>query len=153
MARTGVSLYRGPKPTREDTSNEAHALERDRRRRRDSGDRRGAAAASMMTTHAQANLSGIGDHGTASLTVNSDTKKLCWKFTLPMVKDVTGASIHSGRDGMKLLELGMHHAATGCASASAMTLEHLAATPKKYYVWVDVKGQMGDLRGQLIAGM
>jgi hypothetical protein len=113
----------------------------------------GAASASMMSTNIEATLSGMGEHGTVRLTVNTDTKKLCWKFSLPMVKGVTGASVHTGMDGMALLELGMHYTASGCAAESAMTLGELAKSPKKYYVWVGTKGHSEDLSGQLHAGM
>ncbi len=113
----------------------------------------GSASGATMTTHIAAKVTGMGEHGTVSLTIDGGTHKLCWKVTLPMVKDVTGASIHTGMDGSKLLGLGMHYAASGCASESAMTLEHLAQMPMSYYVWVDVKGQMGDLRGRLHTGM
>lgn len=113
----------------------------------------GIASASMMATHVTAKLTGMGEHGTVSLTVNANTHKVCWEFKLPMVRNLSGASIHTGKNGRKLLELGMRYAARGCTSESAMTLDHLAAMPKDYYVWVDVRGRMGDLRGQLHTGM
>ncbi|MGH2842515.1 MAG: hypothetical protein ACRDKL_02870 [Solirubrobacteraceae bacterium] len=110
----------------------------------------GVASASMMSSKLAANLSGMGDHGTVQLDVSKG--KVCWKFDLPMVKRVTGASIHAHAKGAKLLELGMHYSQTGCERASAMTLQHLEAKPGSYWVWVDVKGHMDELRGKLHAG-
>jgi hydroxymethylglutaryl-CoA reductase len=111
------------------------------------------ATAAMMTTHLHASLSGMGDHGTVKLTVNTDAKRLCWTLTVPMVRGITGASIHTGSSSATLVELGMHYAARGCETEPAMTLEHLAASPKTYYVWLNTKGHPGDLRGQLHSGM
>jgi CHRD domain len=111
------------------------------------------ASAAMMTTHLHASLSGMGDHGTVGVTVNTDSKRLCWAFTVPMVKHITGASIHAGSGGATLVELGMHYAARSCETESAMTLEHLTAHPKTYYVWLNTQGHPGDLRGQLKSGM
>ena len=112
-----------------------------------------AASAASMTSHVGARLAGMGEHGTVNLTVDSDAKKLCWSFDIPSVKRPTRATIHTGTTGTTLLELGMHFSASGCAKESAMTLEHLAAKPASYSVWVDTKAHMGEVRGTLSAGM
>ena len=111
------------------------------------------ASAAMMTTHLHASLSGMGDHGKVNLTVNTDSKRLCWAFTVPMVKHITGASIHTGMAGATLVELGMHYTARGCETEPAMTLEHLTASPKAYYLWLNTTSHPGDLRGELHSGM
>jgi hypothetical protein len=114
----------------------------------------GAATAAMsMKSELSASLSGMGDKGTATVTINTDSKQICWKLNLPMVKEITGAAIHTGMSGSTLLELGMHYSASGCETESAMTLDHVAMTPKSYYVWINTKGHPGDLRGQLHTGM
>jgi len=111
------------------------------------------ASASMMHPRLAAKLSGMGDHGSVNLTLTATKGKICWKFDLPMVSHITSTSIHSGQSGAMLLELGMHYTKSGCEKASAMTLEHLEAKPKSYWVWVNTKGHPGDLRGQVYAGM
>jgi CHRD domain len=108
------------------------------------------AFASMMHSQLTAHLSGMGEHGTVELQVTSTTGKVCWTFNMPSVT-ATGASVHTGQNGTKLFELGMHYSQHGCMTESAMTLEHLEAAPGKYWVWVDTKGHMGELRGQLAA--
>jgi hypothetical protein len=111
------------------------------------------AAASTMHPELGARLSGMGDHGIVNLQVNSPKGKLCWTFDVPASMGATGASIHVGKTGAKLLELGMHYAKSGCENESAMTLEHLDAKPASYWVWVDTKAHPGELRGALFPGM
>lgn len=112
-----------------------------------------AASASSMTSHLGAHLSGMGEHGTVNLTIDNDAKKLCWSFDIPGVKGPTQATIHTVRGSHVLLELGMHYAASGCEKEAAMTIEHLAAKPGTYSVWVDTGAHMGEVRGTLSAGM
>lgn len=106
------------------------------------------AAAAMMHSQLTAHVTGMGEHGTVNLHVTSAPGKVCWTFNMPMVK-ATAASVHTGQNGAKLFELGMHYSQHGCMAESAMTLEHLETTPGKYWVWVDTKGHMGELRGEL----
>jgi hypothetical protein len=113
----------------------------------------GSASASMMSTHLGASLMGMGDHGTVNLTVNTDTKRLCWGFSFPMSFKINAIAIHAGMNGAQLVQLGMHYTAHGCATETAMTLQHLAAKPASYSVWVNTPGHPGDLRGRLHAGM
>jgi hypothetical protein len=113
----------------------------------------GGASAATMSTHLGASLMGMGDHGTANLTVNTGAKRLCWAFSFPISFRISSAAIHTGMNGTQLLELGMRYTAHGCATESAMTLEHLAAKPASYSVWVSTPGHPGDLRGRLHTGM
>jgi hypothetical protein len=113
-----------------------------------------AGSAAMMHPDLGARLSGMGYHGIVNLQLNQTSGKICWTFDLPAsMGGATMASIHTGQTGAKLLELGMHYTSKGCETESAMTLEHLEAKPASYWVWVDTKAHMGELRGGLIAGM
>jgi len=101
-----------------------------------------------------AHLSGMGYHGVVNLQLTATSGKLCWTFDVPSgMGTPTLASIHTGQTGATLLELGMHYAKTGCEKESMMTVEHLEASPKSYWVWVDTKAHHGELRGALFAGM
>jgi hypothetical protein len=113
----------------------------------------GFASASMMHSHLGANLSGMGDHGSVNLTLNSSSGKVCWTFDLPMVSHITLTAVHTGSNGPVLIEFGMHYTKTGCEHVSAMTLQHLETHPTSYWVWVNTSGHPGDLRGHLHAGM
>jgi hypothetical protein len=111
------------------------------------------ASASAMHAELGAHLSGMGDHGVVNLQVSSGSGKLCWTFDVPAGIGATVASIHAGKSGSTLLELGMHYTAKGCATESKMALEHLEAAPSTYWVWVSTKAHPGELRGALFAGM
>jgi hypothetical protein len=111
------------------------------------------AFASGMHPELGARLAGMGEHGVVNLQVQAKQGKVCWTFDLPTTTGITGASIHKGSNGVVLVKLGKSYAKKGCASASAMTLEHLETTPGTYWVLVDTKGHPGDLRGKLFAGM
>jgi hypothetical protein len=108
------------------------------------------ASASMMHPQLGANLSGMGDHGTANIQIANGG--ICWKLHLPMASDATRVSIHSGSGGAMLLEFGMSYKPSGCEKSPAMTLQHLETKPGQYSVWVDTKGHPGELRGRLFAG-
>jgi hypothetical protein len=111
------------------------------------------ASASAMGHKLGARLSGMGEHGIVSIDVAPASGKLCWNFDVPTLKGATRATIHAGKTGTVLLELGMHYAKTGCTKESRMTLEHLESKPGGYSVWIDTKAHPGDLRGTLFAGM
>ena len=100
-----------------------------------------------------ARLAGMGEHGVVNIQVKSKTAQVCWTFDLPTMRNVTGASIHTGQKGAVLLRLGKKYARKGCTKAGAMVLEHLETKPGSYWVFVDTKGHPGDLRGKLFAGM
>ncbi len=114
-----------------------------------------ALAAGTATMHPElaARLSGMGEHGIVNLQAKQKLKQLCWTFELPTTTGITGASIHAGAKGAVLVRLGRTYTKKGCATVSAMTLEHLEAKPGAYWVFVDTKGHPGDLRGKLFAGM
>jgi hypothetical protein len=98
-----------------------------------------------------ARLAGMGEHGVVNLNVDAKAKKLCWTFDVPTT-GITGASIHSGKQGVVVVRLGSQYSKKGCAAAPEMALEHLETTPAEYWVWIDTKGHPGDLRGKLFAG-
>jgi hypothetical protein len=111
-----------------------------------------AALASEMHPELGARLSGMGEHGVVNLQVKSKAGQLCWTFDLAS-SGLTGASIHAGTSKAALVKLGSSYTKKGCTKAQAMVLEHLETKPSAYWVWVDTKGQPGDLRGKLFAGM
>ena len=110
------------------------------------------AAFAAMHPELGTRLSGMGAHGVVNLQVQATKSKLCWTFDLT-TKGITGASIHKGTTAVVLVRLGASYLRKGCATASAMTLEHLESSPGKYSVFVDTKGHPGELRGRLFAGM
>ena len=110
------------------------------------------ASATAMTTTLGAHVSGMGKKGTVTLKVTESTGKLCWTFDIPMLTDTTRATVNTAMGSKVLVELGMDYARSGCEKESTMTLEHLAAKPGAYSVWVDTKAHPGDLRGKLSAG-
>jgi hypothetical protein len=114
-----------------------------------------AALAGSAAMHPElgARLSGMGEHGIVNLQVQATKGKLCWTFDLPTTKGITGASIHKGTTAVVLVRFGASYLRKGCATASAMTLQHLESSPSKYAVFVDTKGHPGELRGRLFAGM
>ena len=105
--------------------------------------------AAMMHPELGARLSGMGYHGVVNLQLTQSSGKLCWTFDVPATMGATAASVHTGQTGAKLLELGMHYTKSGCETESMMTLEHLEAKPASYWVWVDTRAHMGELRGTL----
>ena len=113
----------------------------------------GAASASTMHATLGAHLSGMGEAGVVNLQVNMTSSKLCWAFDLPSGMGATVAAIHAGKTGAAVLELGMHYTAKGCSGAPKMVLEHLETSPATYWVWVNTRAHMGELRGALFAGM
>ena len=111
----------------------------------------GAASAAEMHPSLTAKLSGMGEHGTVSLTSNATTGKVCWAFDL-MTHGVTGAAIHDTA-GMTVAKLGSSYKAKSCATVSPTAVRMIQAKPSAYVVWVDTKGHMGELRGKLAAAM
>jgi hypothetical protein len=111
----------------------------------------GAASAAEMHPSLTAKLSGMGEHGTVSLTSNATTGKVCWTFDL-MTHGVTGASIHD-TGGMTVAKLGPSYKAKSCATLSPSSVRMIQTKPASYVVWVDTKGHMGELRGKLAASM
>ncbi len=111
----------------------------------------GVALADTMHPELGAKLSGMGQHGIVNLQSNATKGKLCWTFEVPTT-GITGSSIRDAA-GMKVTELGMHYIAKGCEKVAAKTLDMIESKPGSYWVWVDTKAHMGELRGKLFAGM
>jgi hypothetical protein len=111
----------------------------------------GAASAAEMHPSLTAKLSGMGEHGTVSLTSNATTGKVCWAFDL-MTHGVTSAAIHDA-SGMVVVKLGPSYKAKSCATMSPAAVRMIQSKPGSYVVWVDTKGHMGELRGKLAAAM
>lgn len=111
------------------------------------------AGTALAAMHAElgAKLSGMGQHGIVNLQSNAAKGKLCWTFEVP-TKGITGSSIRDAA-GMKVAELGMHYSAKGCGAVATKTLDAIESKPGSYWVWVDTKAHMGELRGKLFAGM
>ncbi|HKT44691.1 MAG TPA: hypothetical protein VJQ85_07810 [Gaiellaceae bacterium] len=109
------------------------------------------AVALAMHPHLGAHLSGMGQHGTANLTLQQAKGRICWTFDVP-TKGITAASVRDAH-GMKVAELGMHYSAKGCDTAPKKALALLESKPGAYRIWVDTKAHPGDLRGTLFAGM
>src|SRR6266566_1251535 len=85
------------------------------------------AGSAAMHPELGARLSGMGEHGIVNLQAQATKGKVCWTFDLPTTKGITGASIHTGTTAVVLVRLGKSYLRKGCATASAMTLEHLEA--------------------------
>ena len=111
----------------------------------------GAALADTMHPELGAKLSGMGQTGIVNLQSQAAKGKLCWTFELT-TKGVTESSIRDAA-GMKVAELGMHYTAKGCGPVATKTLDMIESKPGSYWVWVDTKAHMGELRGKLFAGM
>jgi len=109
------------------------------------------AGAAEMHPSLTAKLSGMGEHGTVSLTSNASTGKVCWTFDL-MTHGVTAAAIHD-TTGMVVGKLGPSYKAKSCATLSPSAVRMIQSKPGSYAVWVDTKGHMGELRGTLSASM
>ena len=111
----------------------------------------GAALADTMHPQLAARLAGMGQHGIVNLRSTATRGRLCWTFDLP-TKGVTAASIRDAH-GMVVARLGMHYRAKSCGAVRKAALRLLEARPGAYWVWVDTKGHVGELRGKLFAGM
>ena len=109
----------------------------------------GTAGAATMHPALMAKLSGMGEHGTVSLTSNATTGKVCWTFDV-MTHGITGAAIHDTA-GMVVAKLGPAYRAKSCTTVSPSAVRMIQAKPGSYVVWVDTKGHMGELRGTLSA--
>jgi hypothetical protein len=109
----------------------------------------GAAGAAEMHPSLTAKLSGMGEHGTVSLTSNATTGKVCWTFDL-MTHGARAAAIHDA-SGMVVAKLGPSYKSKGCATVSPTAVRMIQAKPGAYVVWVDTKSHMGELRGKLAA--
>jgi hypothetical protein len=95
--------------------------------------------------------------GTATITLNDQTGKVCWKFT--GLKKLQGAAnaahIHKGKAGVAgavVVPFGATFKLQGCTTVDASLVKKILAHPGRYYVNVhNVKYPAGAVRGQLRA--
>jgi hypothetical protein len=93
--------------------------------------------------------------GTASITLNDETGRVCWRFT--NLRNLGGAAnaahIHRGRTGVAgpvVIPLGATYRARGCTTASDSLIESIIRNPGRYYVNVhNATYPAGATRGQL----
>ena len=110
-----------------------------------------AAAAGMMHATLGASLSGMGEHGIVNLHAHAKGHRLCWSFDLHTMH-VLSATVRD-KDGMVVARLGHMYRAKGCTMVSTSSLALIETKPGRYWVWVATKGNPGELRGRLHAGM
>ncbi len=92
--------------------------------------------------------------GTAKITLNSKTGKVCWMFTVKGLDTVTAAHIHKaakGKSGNVVIPFFAGKLKkTGCVTASKKLVSAIDKTPAGYYVNIHtVKYPAGAIRGQL----
>jgi CHRD domain len=98
--------------------------------------------------------------GTAGITIDPDTREVCWDITVTNIADAVVSHIHvgaAGANGDVVVPLdtdGFAGTSSGCVTADAAAdLQAILANPAGYYVNVhtaDFPG--GAVRGQLAAG-
>jgi hypothetical protein len=96
-------------------------------------------------------------HGIVNVTLDANSRKVCWTFDLAGVARPAFAHIHKGRAGTSgpvFIALGKTYKAKGCATASKKAVDAVESNPNAYYVNVhNAKYPNGAVRGQLVAGM
>ncbi len=98
-----------------------------------------------------------GATGSATLTLNTTTGRVCWTFSA--LKNLGGAPnaahIHKGKvgkPGAVVVPLGATYRRQGCTMATAALVQQIVAHPGRYYVNIhNVAYAAGALRGQLKA--
>jgi hypothetical protein len=121
-----------------------------------------ANAATAKTTKFEIALKGTNEKpaaaksnkGTAELTLNTTTGKVCWEFKLAKIDGkATQAHIHKGKAGVSgnvVVPLGGTYKRQGCTTASKALVKSIAGHPSSYYVNVhNAKHPLGAMRGQL----
>jgi CHRD domain len=125
-----------------------------------------ALAAPTSTVHLHANLVGTNEvpkgpasnRGTAQVTLNAATGKVCWKFTITKIDGTgTAAHIHKGNPGTSgpvYIAFGTTFKTQGCTNAPKSKINAVVARPGAFYVNVHNRKHLaGAMRGQLKAGM
>jgi CHRD domain len=118
-----------------------------------------AVAAGSTTIHvkmtgAQETPKADGGSGSAALTLNAKTGRVCWVFSnLKGIKSPFAAHIHKGAKGKAgpvVVPLGGAFKAKGCTKSTAATVKAILKKPGAYYVNIHTKKfQNGAIRGQL----
>lgn len=98
-----------------------------------------------------------GATGSATLTLNTTTGRVCWTFS--SLRKLGGtpnaAHIHRGKAGVAgavVVPLGATYRRQGCTTAMASLVQQIVAHPGRYYVNIhNVAYSAGALRGQLKA--
>jgi hypothetical protein len=123
------------------------------------------AVASGKTTKLTASLKGSNEHpaadrdgrGTASISLNTSSGRVCWRFTYSKIATPTAAHIHKGTSrtaagpvSVPLLASNGAFKKSGCTSASKSVVAKIAKNPAGYYVNIhNKKYPNGAIRGQL----
>ncbi len=92
--------------------------------------------------------------GTAELTLNAKTGKVCWEFKLTRIDGKPNqAHIHKGKRGVSgniVVPLGAGYKRQGCTTASKTLVKSILRSPAGFYVNVhNAKHPLGAMRGQL----
>jgi hypothetical protein len=113
-------------------------------------------AKAMLTGDAE--VPGPGDpngSGTVVVTVNPDTREVCYELSVANLQEATAAHIHKGEKGEEgpvavPLDAPKTGAAKGCTKADVVVIEAILQDPTDYYVNVHTAAfPKGAVRGQL----
>jgi hypothetical protein len=120
------------------------------------------AVASAKTAKLTAALNGKNEHptadrdgrGRASISLNTSSGRVCWRFSYTKIATPLAAHIHKGTSrtasGPVVVPLGAKFKRTGCVSASRSVVAKIAKHPSGYYVNIhNKKYPNGAIRGQL----
>jgi hypothetical protein len=97
--------------------------------------------------------------GTAAITIDADTREVCWELTTTNIADATASHIHTGAAGVSggvVVPLdvdGFSGSSEGCAAApDEADLDAILASPADFYVNIHTEDYApGAIRGQLAA--
>lgn len=97
--------------------------------------------------------------GTAAITIDTETREVCWDISTSNIADATASHIHTGAAGVNggvVVPLdvdGFSGSSEGCSTApDEADLDDIVANPANYYVNVHTEDYApGAIRGQLAA--